>query len=406
MKSWNEAGKFGSSGVGVRGVGSSVAFNDLGILMQHQTIKYPFSMSPRETADNLQADYPWLECPAIISAPMARVAKPPLAVAVSRAGGLGFIAAGYTSENLDATLEEASKLLGIETPSTDTDSKRSAMPVGVGFITWSASLETALPALGKYRPCAVWLFGPARGFEDLIPWATRIREVTSQQTKIWVQVGSVADAVQAAKAVQPDVLVVQGSDAGGHGLARGASIVSLVPEIKDRLRDIRASLPRPIQLVAAGGISDGRGVAAAVVLGAQGCALGTRFLACPEAMVPKGYQEEVIRASDGGNTTVRTRIYDRVRRVDGWPGQYNGRGLINRTYTDSQDGIGEDDNMRLYDEALQRGDESYGLDGRLTTYAGTGVGLVKTAMLAKDIVASIRAEAQILLYRADPNPKL
>lgn len=336
---------------------------------------------------------------------MARVAKPPLAVTVSRAGGLGFIAAGYSSENLHASLGEAAKLLAEEKSTTVAGAENGVMPVGVGFIAWSASLEAALPALQTYRPCAVWLFGPAGGFEDLVPWATRIRDVTSHQTKIWVQVGSVADAVQAATLVQPDVLVVQGSDAGGHGLARGASIVSLVPEVKDKLREIHASLRKSICLVAAGGISDGRGVAAAVVLGAQGCALGTRFLASPEAMVPEGYQQEILRASDGGNTTVRTRVYDQVRRVDGWPDWYDGRGLINRTFTDAQSGICEEDNRRLYDEALENG-QSYGIDGRLTTYAGTAVGLIKHVMSAKDIVVSVRAEAQSVLYGTQPSSRL
>lgn len=273
-------------------------------------------------------DYPWTVSPLIVSAPMARVSKPALAVAVSRAQGLGFIAAGYTSDDLEELLQETMDLLS---DSNTTVSEESTMlPVGVGFITWSASLETAIPAIKKYRPCAVWLFAPPTDYQDLIPWATKIRAATSQRTKIWVQIGSVADAIQVAKIVAPDVLVVQGSDAGGHSQARGASVVTLVPEVTDKIgNEIQRPDGKSMHLIAAGGICDGRGVAAAVNLGAQGCVLGTRFLASPESIIAPEYQKEILRASDGGVTTVRTTIYDTVRDIHGWPDKYNGWGLIN-----------------------------------------------------------------------------
>lgn len=357
----------------------------------------------------LQKDYPWTASPLIVSAPMAKVAMPKLAVAVSVAGGLGFIAAGYHSDHLEDLLEEADDQLSEQKANNQTEGNTlepKFLPVGVGFITWSASLDAAMPAFKKYWPCAVWLFAPPHGFQDLVPWATRIRETTSHKSKIWVQVGSVADAVEVAGVVKPDIIVVQGSDAGGHSLARGASIVSLVPETRDKLQKIWAPTQGHISVLAAGGISDGRGVAAAINLGAQGCVLGTRFLASPESLIAHGYQKEILRASDGGISTTRTNIYDRVRDIHGWPNGYDGRGVINRTYVDATGGLSEVENRELYREELNKDDEGYGPEGRLCTYAGTGVGLVKSVMSAGDIVTSTREDANRLLYRVRGGTKL
>jgi nitronate monooxygenase len=341
-------------------------------------------------------DYPWTASPLIVSAPMARVAKPTLAVAVSKAQGLGFIAAGYTSDNLEELLQEATELFS-DSKTTGSD-ESTVLPVGVGFITWSASLQTAIPAIKKYRPCAVWLFAPPTGYQDLVPWAIEIRAATSQKTKIWVQIGSVADAIQVARIVAPDVLVVQGSDAGGHSQARGASVVTLVPEVADKIgTEIQRPDGKSMQLIAAGGICDGRGVAAAANLGAQGCVLGTRFLASPESLISQAYQNEILRASDGGVTTVRTTIYDTVRDINGWPDKYNGRGLINQTYMDYIRGMPKEENKELYLQAMEEDGQGYGPKGRLTTYAGTGVGLVNHVMAASDIVTSVRNLAYELL---------
>jgi nitronate monooxygenase len=352
----------------------------------------------------MSAEYPWTKSPLIASAPMAKVAMPKLAVAVSKAGGLGFIAAGYSSDKLEDLLEEAEKLLLQESmpemkmkTETETEGPK-LLPIGVGFITWSASLEKALASFSRYCPAAFWLFAPARGFKDLIPWAEQIRKVTVDRTRIWVQVGCVAHAVEAVGAIDPDVIVVQGIDAGGHARAQGASIISLLPEISDKLRELRPASAKQVGLVAAGGISDSRGVLAAMALGAQGCVLGTRFLASCECVVADGYQKAILDASDGGMSTVRTTIYDKVRDIHGWPHGYDGRGLINKTYVDHMAGLGEIENGKLYRDELDRGDGGYGTDGRLTTYAGTGVGLIKKVTPAGDIVKSLHEEVSATLY--------
>ena len=132
----------------------------------------------------------------------------------------------------------------------------------------------------------------------------------SPRSKIWIQVGSVAAAVAVASSAHPpDVLVIQGLDAGGHGLARGAGIISLLPEVADALSAI-GKPASDIPLIAAGGIADGRGAASALALGAAGVVMGTAFLGSSEIDLPDArYQAAVLRdagrrAADGAGDGV------------------------------------------------------------------------------------------------------
>lgn len=218
----------------------------------------------------------------------------------------------------------------------------------------------------------------------------------SPQTQIWIQVSTVKDAIDTVNECQPDVLVVQGTDAGGHGLTQaGASLMTLLPEVVDNLAS--HCKDKKIKLVAAGGITDGRGIAAALTLGADGVVMGTRFLAAPEAVLAQGYRQAVLDESDGGITTVRTDVYDQLRGTTNWPQGYGGRGIINQSYADAQAGMSVSNNKQLYETALQQGDKGWGREGRLTTYAGTGIGLIHQIMPASDIVKSVRTEAIRLL---------
>jgi nitronate monooxygenase len=202
---------------------------------------------------------------------------------------------GAKPSDLDVFLSEAKILLG---PAFHTS--HSTLPVGIGFQTFPADLKVASQTIQTYKPCAVWIFVPRDGQKELDNWSKKVREV-SPETKI----GSVGDALKAVRSVQaPDVLVIQGIDAGGHGLAKGAGIVSLLPEVADELGDLN------IPLIARGGIADGHGVAAALSLGAAGVVMGTRFLAAKETNVSKGYQGDVLRIKDCGQNTLRTTLYD------------------------------------------------------------------------------------------------
>ena len=303
-------------------------------------------------------------------------------------GGIGFIGAGTDVSDLASHLDEASSQL--ETAGLHT--LNGTLPVGVGFINWGADLAAALPVIARFRPAAVWFFAPA-SLASLVEWTREVRRA-SPETKVWVQVGGVQEAEEVVREAGPDVLVVQGTDAGGHGRARGAGLVSLLPEVCDAVDAmVQDESERPV-IVAAGGVVEARGVCAALALGASGAVMGTRFLAANEAVIAKGYQMEVLRARDGGQTTVRTKVWDNARGTTGWAETHNGRGIINMTYTDAMSGMTDDENKKLYEADMQKGDEGWGRHARLCTYAGSGVGLIKEVKGAGEIVREVREGAR------------
>lgn len=345
---------------------------------------------------------PWIKPPLIALAPMRLIATAPLALAVTRAHALAFLGAGTDLTILPSMLAECHASLTAN-PLPTLPNSYPYLPLGVGVITHKASLPQLISAItpspqnGHAKPpCAVWLFAPEDP-ADLKPWADAIRTVRPTP-QIWVQCGTVTEAVASVLATQADVLVCQGADAGGHGLQQGSSIVAQVPECADALGAARerGEIGREPVIIAAGGIVDGRGVAGALGLGAEGVALGTRFLATTEANAAKGYKDELVRAADGGATTVRSRVYDQLRGTDHWPARYGGRGVVNATYDEWQrtgtEGMTE--NKTKYQEAEKMGDAGWGPQGRMTTYAGTGVGLVKRIMRAEEVVEEVRNEAR------------
>jgi len=113
--------------------------------------------------------------------------------------------------------------------------------------------------------------------------------------KVVVMTGKVSHAVRAEEA-GADVVVAQGTEAGGHTGEIG--VLALVPQVVDTVK---------IPVLAAGGIVDGRGVVAALALGAQGVVIGTRFIASREATAAPSYQQAIVRAAD--DSTIRTRCY-------------------------------------------------------------------------------------------------
>ena len=340
-------------------------------------------------SQRLLATYPWTTKPFLIGAPMKVFAGPDLAVAVSLAGGLGFIGPTAKPADLDTALDRARRLL----PQTLCSVNTKLLPIGVGFQTWDADLDIAVAAIGKHHPCAAWLFAPRNGQAEFDTWVRRIRTV-SPQTQIWIQVGTLQEALDAAQSpeqTKPNVLVIQGIDAGGHGRAHdGLGITVLLPEISDALVKNRTDIP----LIAAGGIADGRGVASALGLGAVGVAMGTRFLACSEAKISKGYQDEVVRATDGAHSTLKTTLYNDLRGTVGFPEQFSPRTIINRSWHDHQAGVEFGELKRRHDEAAKKGDEAWGPEGRLATYAGTAVGLIHEVKSAKEILDDTRRQTE------------
>jgi nitronate monooxygenase len=228
----------------------------------------------------------------IVSAPMAFAAGGNLAAAVSRAGGLGLVGGGYGDIAwLDNQFAAAT-----------------GQRVGVGFIAWSLTKSpSVLTSALSHRPAAVMLsFGDPRPFVD---------EIRSAGALVICQCQTL-DHVREALGIGAEVIVAQGSEAGGHGMARG--IMTFVPEVADFLsRNSPATL-----LLAAGGIADGRGLAAALMLGADGVLVGTRLWASREALVGKRHQEAILKAS--GDDTVRTTVADIARELP-WPSGFTAR---------------------------------------------------------------------------------
>ena len=313
---------------------------------------------------------------------------------------MGFIGAGNDITDLEKWLAESRRLL--DASPTRLQTSRETLPIGVGLLIWGAPLEKTVSIISKpeNRPAAIWLFAP-RQYEDLAIWTREIRKATDGATKVWIQVGNVAEALNAVEHAEPDVLVVQGTDAGGHGLSKGAGLIPLLPETIEAVTETAQKLKKQMPLfVATGGIITGSCLAAALSMGAHGATLGTRYLAADEATIAPGYQKAVLRAKDGGVSTVRSQVYDSLRGTTDWPRHYGGRGVINASYEDFEKGMHMEENKKLYDQAIKQGDEGWKEDGgRLTTYAGTGVGLVTRVQPAGEITVEVREQAVEVLRK-------
>ncbi|HET7879945.1 MAG TPA: nitronate monooxygenase [Acetobacteraceae bacterium] len=298
----------------------------------------------------------------ILLAPMGGAASGRLAAAVTHAGGLGLIGTGYANaDTIRAQLAEAGNAR-----------------VGIGFITWAlesnpAALDIALSA----RPAAVML-----SFADPRPFAARVREAGC---KLICQVQTVAQAREAATA-GADIIIAQGRDAGGHsGTTRGT--MGLVPAVVD------AVAPTPV--VAAGGIADGRGLAAALALGAAGISMGTRFTTCRESLWDQAMQTAIMSA--GGDQTEQTRVFDIVRSAP-WPASYPGRALRNQfsaRWHGNEDALAAD---RPAQEAAYLATAANDFATRVV-WAGEGVDLISDAPTAAEIIERIVTQAAAILRR-------
>ncbi|KAJ5774356.1 Aldolase-type TIM barrel [Penicillium paradoxum] len=340
---------------------------------------------------SLLSRYPWVSSPFVVSAPMKVMSGPALAVAVSRAGGLGFIGPGAKTQDTTEDLEKASSL--IRQGDSTIPTTNSALPVGVGYQLWADDINVAVAAIEKYKPCAAWLYAPRQPTE-YDDWSSKIRQA-SPDTQIWIQIGTLKEAKQLLQNIErPDVIVVQGAESGGHGRAKdGMGLLALFPEVADAMASSQ------IPLFAAGGISDGRGAAAAMCLGASGVVMGTRFLAASEARISQGYQDEVVRAVDGAVSTTRTLLYNHLRGTYGWPEEYSPRTIFNKSFVEQQEGKSFEELKRLHDEAAKSGDKGWGPEGRLATYAGASVGLIHDVKDAGDIVRGVREDSSEIIQR-------
>ena len=301
----------------------------------------------------------------ILLAPMNAFSGGALAGAVSQAGGLGLVAAGWHDDAdwLERELAVAGNAR-----------------VGCGFITWWLDRHPHLldAALAR-RPAAVML-----SFGDPSPYAPKI---LAADAALICQVQTVAQARQAAD-LGAAVVVAQGTEAGGHG--GGRTTFTLVPAVVD------AVAGRGIAVAAAGGIADGRGLAAALALGADGALMGTRFYASDESLAASEAKARVVAA--GGEATVRTRIFDIIRRID-WPAHITGRALANdfaRRWHQREDALGDALPAELprYADAVNARDFDTAV-----IFASEAVDLIHAVKPAAQLVDEIVAEAEAVLAR-------
>ncbi|KAJ4359009.1 hypothetical protein N0V95_002544 [Ascochyta clinopodiicola] len=327
--------------------------------------------------------------PLIINAPMADNSGGLLAATVTLAGGFGLVGSKTDMSITRRELNIARDTLAAHPEAPQAKSK--TLNVGVGFLPFILKLEDALEVVKEFKPAVVWLFA-AKEFDDYAVWARAVREV-SPLSKIWVQAGSVASALQIAKQTRPDALCLQGADAGGHGFEKGAGIISLLPETADALEEAKLD---NISLLASGGIVDGRGVAAAMSLGAAGVVMGTRFLTSTEALVHPVVQASILEARDGGQVTTRSKLFDQLRGPNIWPEAYDGRSLAIKSHKEHLEGVSLEEIQKKHQEALKEKDLGWktGLEGRAAIWAGTGVGLVNEVESASKIVENVRDAAK------------
>ena len=309
----------------------------------------------------------------IVSAGMGGVSFANLAAAVSEAGGLGTIAlAGLPPEAIAAEISAARRI--------------TAKPVAVNLLI--PFLRPGIfEALAKQPISAVTLFwgDPA----EHIPACKKLG------LKVIWQCGSAPEAA-AAKRAGADAIIAQGFEAGGH--VRGVvTTFALVPEVRDAIGDL--------PMLAAGGISDGRGLAAAIALGADGAVFGTRFLASRESSAHPKYKQALLDAKPGD--TVHTKLFD-----VGWPDAAHR--VIRTPLVDAWERAGSPAAPNRAGEGevvarLRRGgldvplprysvstpsDSVEGDIGGLPFYAGQSVGLIDRVAPAGELVRRIAAEAR------------
>src|ERR1700757_645213 len=233
----------------------------------------------------------------LLAAPRALISAGRLAAAATSGGGLGLIGGGYGDSDW---LQREFAVAG-------------GTRVGCGFITWSlARKPELLDETLERQPATIML-----SFGDLQPFAERIH---AAGVPLIAQVQTLGQAHEALDA-GAEILVAQGGEAGGHGMTV-RSTFTLVPDVVD----LAAERSPETLVLAAGGVADGRGLAAALTLGADGALVGTRFWASPEALVSPRAHERAVQA--GGDDTFRTQVYDVVRQLD-WPVEYDERALGN-----------------------------------------------------------------------------
>lgn len=312
----------------------------------------------------------------IVQAPIGGLAQPELASAVSNAGALGMLAVSW--------LDVADVGYAVERTRSLTD-----RPFGVNLVlAWpqEARLGQALDAGARFVSLC---------WGDPTPYLPAIRASGAVAA---MTVGSSAEA-RAAADLGIEVIVAQGWEAGGHVLGDVATL-PLVPSVVDAVH--------PVPVVAAGGLGDGRGLAAVLSLGASAGWFGTRFIMCEEATALAGYRDLLAKASESG--TLYSSLFDigwpdaphrvlRTSMTDSWeragrpePGHRPGEGDIVGQWEDGTE-------IPRYDTTSPRVGVAADVQ-ELSLWAGQSVGVIHDVLPAAEIVHTIVAEAKAALGTA------
>jgi NAD(P)H-dependent flavin oxidoreductase YrpB (nitropropane dioxygenase family) len=309
----------------------------------------------------------------IIQAPMGGATCPALAAAVSNAGGLGMLALSWADhEDIRRQIRETKAL-------TD-------RPFGINLVLEWEQQDRLTVCLEEGVPIVSFFWG------DPAPLIERVKASGA------LVMQTVASSQEARRAVEnrADVIVAQGWEAGGHVLGK-VSTLALIPRVVDAVT--------PVPVVAAGGIADGRGVAAALMLGASGAWIGTRFLAAQEAAIHPTYRDRLFAAAE--TDTVYSQVFD-----GGWPDAPH-RTLRNTTIA-TWDAAGRPEPGARPGEgevlawSPTRGEyvryasmtpspDAEGNIEALSLWAGQGVGLVRQAQPAAEIIDGLMQEARSAL---------
>ena len=310
----------------------------------------------------------------IVQAPMGGAAGPALAATVSNAGALGMLALSRADvETMRARIRETRAM--------------TSRPFGVNLILEFPQEERLAVCLDEGVAIISFFW---RDPASLVPRAKAGGAIVLHT------VGS-ADEAKRAVDCGVDIVVAQGWEAGGH--VRGmVATMALVPTVVDAVK--------PTPVIAAGGIADGRGLAAVLALGAAGAWIGTRFLASPEAAIHRRYRELILRARET-DTVYLDNLFDvrwpnaphralRNKTIDAWegagrpaPGLRPGEGEVIATSAS----LGP---IVRYQSYTPGADVEGDVDA-LSLWAGQSVGLVSKVQPAGDIVREIADEARLIL---------
>ncbi|PCH37751.1 inosine monophosphate dehydrogenase [Wolfiporia cocos MD-104 SS10] len=306
----------------------------------------------------------------IVSAPMAYATSPALVAAVINGGGVGFLAAGLEpAVKLGEAIDQARAAIS--------DDKKHL--VSMGFISWvldkfDSENDQRLQTVLDKEVYAVWF---AYG-TDLGKHIARVRAydaTRNHKTLVCMTANTTEEAVRAANEWKPDLIVMQGSEAGGRGSTYS-------PPIQELLQAAVHAIPEdgPIVL-AAGGVVRGEQVAKLLTLGASGVVIGTRFLFTNECAWTDEMKSVIIEA--GAESTERSPAYDVIFPPGVWPDGIQARCVKNEVLRDFEYGLSEEERK----QNIQNGRKDH-----LLVYAGIGVAEMSEVQSASDVFRSLHEE--------------